>query len=159
MKKLSTAAIITLSLFACGDADRTPKGIMSPDDMKDVLVDLNIAEAYGNNMSYSNAATFDSLRQEKIKIYSKQVLDLHHISVKEFYTSYTWYEDHPDRMKAVMLTVQEEITKRKNKAPEMGEQSAPLKFRLRIIFPYAEKHLLVSDGTDTTKPFIRHQSK
>ncbi|WP_167015605.1 DUF4296 domain-containing protein [Chitinophaga sp. Cy-1792] len=158
MKKLSIAAIM-ISAAACGDADRTPKGILGPDEMKDILVDLNIAEAYGNNMPYTNAASFDSLRQEKIKIYSKQVLDLHHVSVKEFYTSYTWYEDHPDRLKAVMQQVQEDITKKKNKAPEMGDQSAPLKFRLRIIFPYAEKHLLVSDGTDTIKPFIRHQSK
>ncbi len=155
-KKLSAAACM-IFLFACGDADRTPKGIMPPDKMTVVLRDLTIAEAYGNNVSSDQPIMFDSLRQEKIKLYSKQVLDLHHVSVKEFTTSYAWYEAHPDRLRDVLNKVQEDIVASKNKAPDMGEMSAPAAYRLRNIFPNAEKALLLSNGTDTIKPFIRHQ--
>ncbi|MBV8255738.1 MAG: DUF4296 domain-containing protein [Chitinophaga sp.] len=155
-KKLSAAACM-IFLFACGDAERTPKGIMPPDKMSAVLRDLTIAEAYGNNVSSDQPILFDSLRQEKIKVYSKQVLDLNHVTVKEFTTSYAWYEAHPDRLREVLNTVQADIMARKNKAPDMGEMSAPAAYRLRTIFPYAERAILLKANSDTIRPFIKRQ--
>lgn len=156
-KKLSAVAFLVI-LFACGDKDRIPRDIMKPEEMSAVLADLTIAEAYGNNLVMnSNPQHYDSMRQEKVKVYSKQVLDLHHVSPKDFYNSYTWYEQHPDKLSAVLSQVTANLTERKNKAPDMGELSAPVAYRLRAIFPNAEKAILLSANSDTTKPFIKRQ--
>ncbi|MBV7533283.1 DUF4296 domain-containing protein [Chitinophaga sp. sic0106] len=157
IKKLSVVAFLVV-LFACGDKDRIPGNIMKQEEMSAVLADLTIAEAYGNNLVMNNnPGSYDSLRQEKIKVYSKQVLDLHQVSVKDFYNSYTWYEQHPDKLTAVLNQVTANLTERKNKAPDMGELSAPVAYRLRTIFPNAEKAILLSANSDTTKPFIKRQ--
>ncbi len=143
-------------LFACGDGDKVPKGIIPQDEMSKILRDMSLADAYGNDMSVANAPLTDSARQQRVKILARQVLDLHGVSVSGFMKSYQYYEAHADKYQDVMNKVQADITARKNKLPDLMEENAPLQHRLRIIFPYAEKVMLLPKG-DTLKPFIKHQ--
>ena len=158
MKK-SIKALITGILFlaaACGEGDRVPREYIDKEKMSNILVDMTIADAYSNEMSAETLRLPDSLRQEKVKVFYKQILDLHHITVKDFTTSYAWYESHPDRMKEMFELVQASITARKNKLGNPIEENAPLMFRLKSFFPNAENVILVPKS-DTTRPFVKRQ--
>ncbi|NSL88515.1 DUF4296 domain-containing protein [Chitinophaga sp. Mgbs1] len=151
------AAVIIWFLTACGDGDRIPKEYIDKQKMTAILVDMSVADAYGNDITQDNMRVPDSIRQEKVKVLYKQVLDLHKVDAKTFMTSYTYYENHPDRMKEVFEMVQADLTARKAKLGEPGSESAPLMHRLKIIFPYAEKAIAIPTNTDTVRPFVKRQ--
>lgn len=158
MKK-SISALITAVIFlavACGEGDRVPGEYIDKEKMSGILVDMTIADAYSNEMSAETLRLPDSLRQEKVKVFYKQILDLHKVTVKDFTTSYAWYESHPDRMKEMFELVQASITARKNKLGNPIEENAPLMFRLKSFFPNAE-HVILVPKSDTTRPFVKRQ--
>jgi len=143
-------------MAACGDPGNVPKEYIQKDKMSKILVDMTLADAYGNEVSALTTPLPDSVRLEKVKIYYKQILDLHHVSVKEFMTSYNWYESHPDRMKDVFEKVQADIANRKNKLGNPVEENAPVRHRLKSFFPNADKAFLLP-ASDTVRPFIKRQ--
>ncbi|MGN7820287.1 DUF4296 domain-containing protein [Chitinophaga sp. 22536] len=145
-----------LLMAACGDPGNVPKEYIQKDKMSRILVDMTLADAYSNEVSALTTPLPDSVRQEKIKVYYKQILDLHKVSVKDFMASYNWYESHPDRMKDVFEKVQADIAARKNKLGNPAEENAPVRFRLKSFFPNAEKAFLLP-ASDTVRPFIKRQ--
>ncbi|SKA00835.1 protein of unknown function [Chitinophaga eiseniae] len=153
-------ALVTGFIFlmaACGDPGNVPKEYIQKNKMSKILVDMTLADAYGNEVSALTAgAVTDSVRQENVKIYYKQILDLHQVSVKDFMASYNWYESHPDRMKDVFEKVQADIANRKNKLGNPVEENAPVKFRMKSFFPNADKAFLLP-ASDTVRPFIKRQ--
>lgn len=90
-----------LVLMACGQAGKVPKGVFPKEKMRDVLLDMVMADAYSYENKDPRMPLVDSVRREREKIYYKQILDLHHITQAEFQKSYDWYESRPDRMKEV----------------------------------------------------------
>lgn len=158
MMKYTALALIVLFLFACGDGDKVPRKYLSKETMTGILVDMSIADAYSSEqqMQVTYTPNFDSLRQEKVKIYYKQILDLHKVSVKEFMESYRYYESHPNRLKEVFQMVQTDIAARKQRLPNPVDENAPLRFRMKSIFPYADSVLLLQK-VDTVRPFIKRQ--
>ncbi len=144
-------------MAACGDPGSVPKEYIQKDKMSQILLDMTLADAYGYEVSaLTGAPMTDSVRQEKLKIYYKQILDLHQVSVKDFMASYNWYESHPDRMKDVFEKVQADIAARKNKLGNPVEENAPVKFRMKSFFPNADKAFLLP-ASDTVHPFIKRQ--
>ncbi|WP_223151799.1 DUF4296 domain-containing protein [Chitinophaga qingshengii] len=143
-------------MAACSDPTAVPKEYLQKDKMSKILADMTMADAYGNEVSAMTAPMPDSVRQEKVKIYYKQILDLHKVSVKDFMASYNWYESHPDRMKEVFEKVQADIANRKNKLGNPVDENAPVMFRLKGLFPYADKAILLHTS-DTVRPFIKRQ--
>lgn len=158
MMKYAALALLVLFLSACGDGDKVPRKYLSKETMTGILVDMSIADAYSNEqqMQVTYTPNFDSLRQEKVKIYYKQILDLHKVSVKEFMESYRYYESHPNRLKEVFQMVQTDIASRKQRLPNQVDENAPLRFRMKSIFPYADSVLLLPK-VDTVRPFIKRQ--
>lgn len=156
--KYAALALLVLFLSACGDGDKVPRKYLSKETMTGILVDMSIADAYSNEqqMQVTYTPNFDSLRQEKVKIYYKQILDLHKVSVKEFMESYRYYESHPNRLKEVFQMVQTDIASRKQRLPNQVDENAPLRFRMKSIFPYADSVLLLPK-VDTVRPFIKRQ--
>ncbi|WP_212002310.1 DUF4296 domain-containing protein [Chitinophaga sp. HK235] len=153
-KALITGLIILTA--SCGEPGNVPKQYIGKEEMSRILVDMTLADAYGNEVSAETLRLPDSLRQEKIKILYKQVLDLHHVSVKDFMKSYNWYEMHPDRLKDVYEKVQANIDMRRNKLGNPTDENAPVMFRLKGFFPHADKAFLVP-VSDTVRPFIKRQ--
>jgi hypothetical protein len=158
IKKATTLVLLVLFLFACGDGDNVPKKYLSKEKMTSILEDMSIADAYSNEqqMQITYSPNFDSLRQEKVKIYYKQILDLHKVSVKEFMESYKYYESHPNRLKEVLQMVQADIAAKKQKLGNPIEENAPLRFRVKTLFPYADSVLLLPKA-DTMRPFVKRQ--
>ncbi|RAK40936.1 UNVERIFIED_ORG: uncharacterized protein DUF4296 [Chitinophaga ginsengisegetis] len=158
MMKYASLALLVVFLVACANSDQVPRKYISKERMTGILVDMSIADAYSNEqqMQVTYTPNFDSLRQEKVKIYYKQILDLHKVTVKEFMESYRYYESHPNRLKEVFQMVQTDIASRKQRLPNPIDENAPLRFRMKSIFPYADSVLLLPK-TDTTRPFIKRQ--
>jgi hypothetical protein len=156
MMKYTTLALLVLFLFACGDGDKVPRKYISKDEMTSILVDMSLADAYSNEQQVDLTFTpmSDSLRQQRVKIFYKQILDLHKVSVQEFMESYRYYESHPNRLKEVFQQVQADIANRKQRLGNPIDENAPVRFRLKSIFPYADSVLLLP-RVDTTRPFVK----
>ncbi|HVI46550.1 MAG TPA: DUF4296 domain-containing protein [Chitinophaga sp.] len=143
-----------LYFISCADAGKVPAKIIAKQKMSAILIDMSLADAYGNDATAETMRLPDSLRQEKIKVYYKQILNLHQVSVPEFTSSYAWYEEHPDRLREVFEIVQAEISKMKSKLGDPADENAPIKYRLKRLFPYAEK-VIALPGADTIRPFVK----
>ncbi|PSL50127.1 uncharacterized protein DUF4296 [Chitinophaga niastensis] len=156
--KLTALAVLLLFLFACGDGDNVPRNIIPKQKMSAILADMSMADAYSNEvqMEAVHLPSSDSLRQEKVKILYKQILDLHKVSVTEFMSSYKYYESHPNRMKEVFQLVQSDISGRKSKLGNPIDENAPIRFRAKALFPYADSVILLPK-TDTIRPFVKRQ--
>ena len=158
MKNILKYAILALLgsfLFACGDGDNVPKQYLGKDKMSGILRDMAIADAYSNDQMLTNYHNYsDSIRQNILKVYYKQILDLHHVSVQEFMTSYKYYESHPNRLKEVLQMVQGDLDTRKEKLGTLYEENAPVRLRIKNMFPYADSVILLPKS-DTAIPFIK----
>jgi hypothetical protein len=108
-----TAGVFLLSLlFACGQANRVPKGVMPKEKMRDILLDMNYAEVYGREQGLDTVRIADSVREANVKKYYVQILQLHGVTREEFQHSYKYYEYHPDRLEVIYKEMQD-IVKRK----------------------------------------------
>lgn len=151
--------IIILICFvaaACGQADKVPPNVLSKEKMRDVLLDMNIADAHSYDVSPLNGAPLpDSVRQLKVKEYYRQILDLHKLSPKEFMRSYRYYESHPDRLKEVYAMMMEAVAHQRNilDGEERRQQYAA---DPGMFFPYP-KNTVISKKQDTILPFIKRK--
>ncbi|MGX5820482.1 DUF4296 domain-containing protein [Chitinophaga lutea] len=110
----TTAAILLLSLAAaCGQAGKVPKDVIGQDKMRDILLDMNYAEVFGRDAGIDTVYVADSVREQRIKTYYVQILQLHDVSLDAFRHSYKYYESHPDKLDAIYKQMQEIVTKRR----------------------------------------------
>lgn len=101
--------IISMVMLAgCKHHERVPKSYIQPEEMKQILLDMQAAQAYVDNMPY------DSLhpRQEKLKYYYQQILELYHLNHQQFMRSYEYYVMHPVIMKMVYDSLLSEVKRR-----------------------------------------------
>jgi hypothetical protein len=84
---LSLLLLLALSLISC---DKTPRGVLSMDDMADLIVDLQLADAYIE----SHIQDFDT---DSSKLVIKQsVFKKHGITQKDYDSSMVWYTHNMD---------------------------------------------------------------
>lgn len=88
-----------IPLFVCmcmGCAQKMepiPSEVLPPDKMKFILADFHIADALAETRA--EAGQNEKMLFEK---YQNQVLTKHHVTKKQFYESYKFYESHPEHM-------------------------------------------------------------
>jgi hypothetical protein len=133
--------------MACGEAGKVPKGVFPKEKMRDVLLDMVMADAYSYENPDPRMPLADSVRRNREKVFYKQILDIHHITQAEFKKSYDWYESRPDRMKEVYDLMMEVATaKREGLEKEsrikdyMDEPFAALPFGNNILS--SKRHML-----------------
>ncbi len=85
-------------IFIGCSLNSVPKEILSAQKMEKVVYDLMQVDEYLNNF-----VAKDSLVDIKKKrsIFYSQVFKLHNTNRKEFYTSYKYYQQHPDMQKVL----------------------------------------------------------
>jgi DNA-directed RNA polymerase len=100
MKK--AAYICLLFIFIGCSSKPAPKDILSVDKMQKVVYDLMQVDQYLNNFVIK-----DSLADIKKKrsVYYEQVFKLNNTNRKEFYTSYKYYQQHPDMQKVLFDSI------------------------------------------------------
>jgi hypothetical protein len=99
--------------------------ILPLDTMKVVMWDLMNAEEW-NNVIITKDTT---LRKSKnnLKLY-QQVFFIHHLSKEQFYNSYRYYEQRPDKMKVLVDTLSSFAEKQKSKMIKVSP--APVRKKL-----------------------------
>lgn len=122
-------SILMLSLYACGDR---PSNVLSEDKMVDLLVDMELAEAYAN--------TGNSLSRINKMELGKRVMKAHGVSEETLDTTLAWYGRNVDEYAALFEKVDKEILRRRKKYTEVpGMQPT----QSENLWPFAE-HLVVS---------------
>lgn len=113
-------SIILLFFFISCSNRPVPKGILAPDSMEKIVYDLLRADEYVN--SFVIRDTTQNLKKKRSIIY-EQVFKLHNTTRKEFYTSYKYYQQHPDIQKALFDSLLATVNREKVEPPH----SSPIK--------------------------------
>ena len=102
--------ICLLSIFIGCSKSPVPKDILAVDKMQKVVYELMQVDQYLNNLVIK-----DSLADIKKKrsIYYEQVFKLNNTNRKEFYTSYKYYQQHPDMQKVLFDSISAKAGRRK----------------------------------------------
>jgi hypothetical protein len=114
--KSALALMLALSLLSC---DKTPHGVLSMDDMADLIVDLRLAEAYIEN-NISDYGTDSSKLVIKQSVFKK-----HGITQEDYDSSLVWYAHNMDDYIKANDKALEILKKRYDKINKNGSTDAP----------------------------------
>lgn len=90
--------LMTIAIFSCRGKNANLKALPF-DTMKVVILDLMNAEQWNNFIIVKDTLLRNS--KNNLKLY-QQVFLVHHINKEQFYNSYQYYEEHPDKMKTLL---------------------------------------------------------
>jgi hypothetical protein len=113
MKRLILLLCIPFFLNACALSTR-PKDVLAPDEMKAVLKDLHLADAYLSTLSDTQ-----QIKGLSGKLY-KNVFTKHRTSLNEFNASLAFYSGKPIVLDSMYKQIYDDLKKvdRKNKLPK-----------------------------------------
>lgn len=153
------AVCLVLLITACGEADKVPKDVLSKEKMRDVLLDMNMADAYSTmtDDDQSNVIVSDSMRKERAKVYYRQILDLHKLTPKEFNHSYAYYEAHPNKFKEVYDMMFTAVSNDKNML-DVNQRRQEYVKNPRSLLP-VNNNSLNSGEQDTLIPFVKKNKR
>ncbi|WP_109699954.1 DUF4296 domain-containing protein [Chitinophaga deserti] len=104
LRKTAYALIVAASMAACGNADRTPGDVLSKEQMRDILLDMNYADVYAREQLVDGRPVgeiTEAMRDSSTKTMYAQVLLLHKVDRETFTRSYKFYEANPDRLEMI----------------------------------------------------------
>jgi hypothetical protein len=93
-------AIFVISVFvliACSSSP-VPNGIIPPHKMKEIVFDLIQADEFINSFAVKDTTV--NIKTRRITLY-EQVFAIHRTSKDDFYKSYRYYQQHPDKNKVL----------------------------------------------------------
>ncbi len=93
--------LMVITFFACKNKSDDTK-VLAINDMKIIIWDMTLADEWFNQIS--NTDSLHKTRNMNIQLY-EQVFASHGITKKNFYTSYKYYQLHPDKMKTLIDSV------------------------------------------------------
>ena len=127
--------------------------------MRDVLLDMNMADAYSGitDEDQANLIVHDSVRKQRAKVYLRQILDMHKLTPKEFNRSYAYYESHPNKFKEVYDMMFTAISNDKNMLDLNVKRQEYLK-NPRSLLP-VNNNSLNSGEQDTLIPFVKKNKR
>lgn len=148
MKKYLFISLLFIA-FSCSDGEgllsSRPSGVLSQDDMVEVLIDIHLAESalrVGNVQHISNA---DSLYQKSQFL---EVFRKHDISPDEFRKSIEYYTEHVTLLDAVYAEVIDRLTEME--AALQGEEKKS--DEKKGTTPGNKQAVKVKPGTNVQKP-------
>jgi hypothetical protein len=94
MRLVKRYAVFVLALFyACSSDDGVPKNVMVPEKMKQVLFDVIRVQEYASLKYGHDSAVIDA----NMPVLMQQVFTIHKITKDDFFTSFDYYQNHPDK--------------------------------------------------------------
>ncbi|MBK7148459.1 MAG: DUF4296 domain-containing protein [Bacteroidetes bacterium] len=98
-------------LMACkSEVAELPDGILPPDKMKVILADIHLADALAETKA--EAGLSEKMLNDK---YYEQIFADRNVSQAAFYTSYKYYETHPEWMNKLYDDVLTEMSRKEEK--------------------------------------------
>ena len=107
--KAASFFLMVFILIACSSSP-VPKGIIPPNQMPKVLFDLIKADEFLTNFAVKDSTI--NLKTRRISLY-EQVFTIHHISKDDFYKSYRYYQQHPDKNKVLFDSLYAVVDRKK----------------------------------------------
>ncbi len=107
--KAASFFLMVFILIACSSSP-VPKGIIRPNQMQKVLFDLIKADEFLTNFAVKDSTI--NLKTRRISLY-EQVFTIHHISKDDFYKSYRYYQQHPDKNKVLFDSLYAVVNRKK----------------------------------------------
>ena len=111
MRKCILICILALCI-ACSSGP-VPKGVIEPEKMEGVVYDLMQADELLNNFVPKDTGV--DMKKERSMYYGK-IFKIHGTNKKQFYTSFKYYQQHPDLQKALFDSLNQKA-KRKRPLP------------------------------------------
>lgn len=103
-------SIFFLIFFTACSSSPVPKGILPPKRMQKVVYDLIRIDEFINNFVVKDS-TID-IKKKRSTLY-EQVFKVNNTSRKQFYSSYTYYQQHPDIQKGLFDSLYESLNRKK----------------------------------------------
>jgi hypothetical protein len=100
MKKFFIIALLSSLIYACSDKDKLPKGVLTKQQMREVMWDMIRAGEFLNGFVFNKDSSLNKIAESE-KWYAK-VYRLHKISKAEFEKSYAYYNVRPALMKEML---------------------------------------------------------
>ncbi len=107
--KAASFFLMVFILIACSSSP-VPKGIIPPNQMQKVLFDLIKADEFLTNFAVKDSTI--NLKTRRISLY-EHVFTIHHISKEDFYKSYRYYQQHPDKNKVLFDSLYAVVNRKK----------------------------------------------
>lgn len=93
--KIVACVLSVFILIACSSSP-VPKGIIPPAEIQEIVFDLIKADEFMNRFAVKDSTV--NIKTHRITLY-EQVFAVHQTSKDEFYKSYKYYQQHPDKNK------------------------------------------------------------
>ncbi|MCG2614195.1 DUF4296 domain-containing protein [Terrimonas sp. NA20] len=90
-------------VFSCTDKNKLPEGVLDQPKMQAVMWDMIRAADFLNNYVFYKDASTDKAA-ESLK-WNEKVFKIHKITREQFVKSYAYYQQHPQKMKAMMDSI------------------------------------------------------
>ena len=122
--------IIFISVLFLACKESIPFGIIKPAKMQQVLWDVLRADALSHEIVKSDPSK--SLADENVKL-TKKVFLIHNITEEQFQKSYSYYTQHPDKMKTMLDSLNlQQVRKSTIEIQQKQKQDIPETSRLII---------------------------
>lgn len=90
--------IFSILLFSCYNANKTPSGIIKPEEMKNILWDVMRAQSLSREIVLKDSTIDLAI---KTKSLTQKVFEIHKTDSAQFNKSYNWYVKHPTDLKLI----------------------------------------------------------
>lgn len=91
--------ICLLPVFFYSCKESVPSGIIKPAKMQEILWDVLRADALSQQITNRDSSKI--LAEEDVRL-TRKVFAIHNITEEQFQKSYSWYTQHPDKMKTIL---------------------------------------------------------
>ena len=103
--------LIILAVFSCKKEEKIPEGILSEEQMVAMLIDIHIAQAAIRELHLdTDSAAY------LFKVFERETMLKNNAKDSAFYTSYSWYLDHPQQMYEIYTAVVDTLSLRESLA-------------------------------------------
>lgn len=105
---------LCLTVFiSCGNKNKIPEGVLTPDKMQAVLWDVIKADAFTGEIVRKDSAKKTADVNLKLQ---QEIFSIHKITRDDFYKSYDYYKENPGKLKVIMdsMIIQAERNKARN---------------------------------------------
>lgn len=103
-----------LTVFiSCGNKNKIPEGVLTPDKMQAVLWDVIKADAFTGEIVRKDSAKKTADVNLKLQ---QEIFTIYKITRNDFYKSYDYYKENPGKLKVIMdsMIIQAERNKARN---------------------------------------------
>ncbi|HEX8279558.1 MAG TPA: DUF4296 domain-containing protein [Segetibacter sp.] len=98
--------ILLIIILAACSSSPVPKGILPPNRMQKIVYDLIRIDEFMNNFVTKDSAV--DLKKKRSSLYD-QVFKVNNTNRKEFYSSYKYYQEHPNVQKELFDSLHESL--------------------------------------------------